>query len=177
MYCTVACKCYAKVVASLTVYVSERMGRVRVWQRASWSITKTVATCERLFMFLLSTHAIIICLALQVSQAAAELRNFCLQNASKDPLLVGVPSSDNPFRPPKSCSLFWGRPSFLLTEVSGGDLSQTVITPGKKLITPSHSKETEKLDKELIFHMKWLYWTQDCILNVTCMQFSPGTSD
>uniref|UniRef100_A0A3B4XIB8 Guanine nucleotide-binding protein subunit gamma n=1 Tax=Seriola lalandi dorsalis TaxID=1841481 RepID=A0A3B4XIB8_SERLL len=43
---------------------------------------------------------------LQVSQAAAELRNFCLQNASKDPLLVGVPSSDNPFRPPKSCSLF-----------------------------------------------------------------------
>uniref|UniRef100_A0A8D0CZD7 Guanine nucleotide-binding protein subunit gamma n=1 Tax=Sander lucioperca TaxID=283035 RepID=A0A8D0CZD7_SANLU len=43
---------------------------------------------------------------IKVSQAAAELRNFCLQNASKDPLLVGVPSSDNPFRPPKSCSLF-----------------------------------------------------------------------
>uniref|UniRef100_A0A8D0CZD9 Guanine nucleotide-binding protein subunit gamma n=1 Tax=Sander lucioperca TaxID=283035 RepID=A0A8D0CZD9_SANLU len=42
---------------------------------------------------------------IKVSQAAAELRNFCLQNASKDPLLVGVPSSDNPFRPPKSCSL------------------------------------------------------------------------
>lgn len=44
----------------------------------------------------------------QVSQAAAELKTFCLQNAHKDPLLVGVPSSDNPFRPPKSCSLFWG---------------------------------------------------------------------
>ncbi|XP_013869447.1 guanine nucleotide-binding protein G(I)/G(S)/G(O) subunit gamma-10 [Austrofundulus limnaeus] len=43
---------------------------------------------------------------IKVSQAAAELRNFCLQNASKDPLLMGVPSSDNPFRPPKSCSLF-----------------------------------------------------------------------
>nr|XP_057938360.1 guanine nucleotide-binding protein G(I)/G(S)/G(O) subunit gamma-10 [Doryrhamphus excisus] len=43
---------------------------------------------------------------IKVSQSAAELRNFCLQNASKDPLLVGVPSSDNPFRPPKSCSLF-----------------------------------------------------------------------
>ncbi|CAJ1053758.1 uncharacterized protein LOC121905209 [Xyrichtys novacula] len=43
---------------------------------------------------------------IKVSQAAAELRNFCLQNAAKDPLLVGVPSSDNPFRPPKSCSLF-----------------------------------------------------------------------
>ncbi|XP_075895195.1 guanine nucleotide-binding protein G(I)/G(S)/G(O) subunit gamma-5 [Nelusetta ayraudi] len=43
---------------------------------------------------------------IMVSQAASELSRFCLQNASKDPLLVGVPSSDNPFRPPKSCSLF-----------------------------------------------------------------------
>lgn len=42
-----------------------------------------------------------------VSQAAAELKTFCLQNAHKDPLLTGVPSSDNPFRPPKSCVLLW----------------------------------------------------------------------
>lgn len=44
----------------------------------------------------------------KVSQAAADLKTFCLQNANKDPLLMGVPSSDNPFRPPKSCALFWG---------------------------------------------------------------------
>lgn len=44
---------------------------------------------------------------IQVSQAAAELKTFCLQNAHKDPLLTGVPSSDNPFRPPKSCVLLW----------------------------------------------------------------------
>lgn len=44
----------------------------------------------------------------QVSQAAADLKTFCLQNAHKDPLLTGVPSSDNPFRPPKSCVLLWG---------------------------------------------------------------------
>ncbi|XP_026064365.1 guanine nucleotide-binding protein G(I)/G(S)/G(O) subunit gamma-10-like [Carassius auratus] len=43
---------------------------------------------------------------IKVSQAAAELKAFCLQNAHKDPLLMGVPSSDNPFRPPKSCALF-----------------------------------------------------------------------
>ncbi|KAG9263925.1 guanine nucleotide-binding protein G(I)/G(S)/G(O) subunit gamma-5 [Astyanax mexicanus] len=43
---------------------------------------------------------------IKVSQAAADLKAFCLQNAHKDPLLVGVPSSDNPFRPPKSCELF-----------------------------------------------------------------------
>ncbi|XP_016417114.1 guanine nucleotide-binding protein G(I)/G(S)/G(O) subunit gamma-5-like isoform X2 [Sinocyclocheilus rhinocerous] len=42
---------------------------------------------------------------INVSQAATDLKNFCLQNAHKDPLLVGVPSSDNPFRPPKSCGL------------------------------------------------------------------------
>ncbi|MGH0159371.1 UNVERIFIED_CONTAM: hypothetical protein FKN15_054825 [Acipenser sinensis] len=42
---------------------------------------------------------------IKVSQAATELQNFCLQNAHKDPLLMGVPSSDNPFRPPKSCSV------------------------------------------------------------------------
>uniref|UniRef100_A0A3Q3LXC2 Guanine nucleotide-binding protein subunit gamma n=2 Tax=Labrus bergylta TaxID=56723 RepID=A0A3Q3LXC2_9LABR len=42
---------------------------------------------------------------IKVSQAAAELKTFCLQNAHKDPLLTGVPSSDNPFRPPKSCVL------------------------------------------------------------------------
>ncbi|XP_061568900.1 guanine nucleotide-binding protein G(I)/G(S)/G(O) subunit gamma-5 [Cololabis saira] len=42
---------------------------------------------------------------IKVSQAAAELKSFCLQNAHRDPLLTGVPSSDNPFRPPKSCVL------------------------------------------------------------------------
>ncbi|KAL2101268.1 hypothetical protein ACEWY4_003029 [Coilia grayii] len=43
---------------------------------------------------------------IKVSQAAADLKSFCLQNAHRDPLLMGVPSSDNPFRPPKSCALF-----------------------------------------------------------------------
>ncbi|XP_028313376.1 guanine nucleotide-binding protein G(I)/G(S)/G(O) subunit gamma-5 [Gouania willdenowi] len=43
---------------------------------------------------------------IKVSQAADDLKNFCLQNATRDPLLMGIPSSDNPFRPPKSCSLF-----------------------------------------------------------------------
>ncbi|XP_075309747.1 guanine nucleotide-binding protein G(I)/G(S)/G(O) subunit gamma-10 [Odontesthes bonariensis] len=42
---------------------------------------------------------------IKVSQAAAELKTYCFQNAHKDPLLTGVPSSDNPFRPPKSCVL------------------------------------------------------------------------
>nr|XP_033812210.1 guanine nucleotide-binding protein G(I)/G(S)/G(O) subunit gamma-5-like [Geotrypetes seraphini] len=40
----------------------------------------------------------------KVSQAAAELKQFCLQNEARDPLLTGVSSSTNPFRPPKVCT-------------------------------------------------------------------------
>uniref|UniRef100_A0A8C6DN79 Guanine nucleotide-binding protein subunit gamma n=1 Tax=Moschus moschiferus TaxID=68415 RepID=A0A8C6DN79_MOSMO len=40
----------------------------------------------------------------KVSQAAAVLKQFCLQNAQHDPLLTGVSSSTNPFRPQKVCS-------------------------------------------------------------------------
>ncbi|KAG8132585.1 putative Guanine nucleotide-binding protein [Naja naja] len=40
----------------------------------------------------------------RVSQAAADLKQFCLQNAHHDPLLTGVSSSTNPFRPQKVCS-------------------------------------------------------------------------
>ncbi|KAK9975441.1 hypothetical protein ABG768_023482 [Culter alburnus] len=42
---------------------------------------------------------------IKVSQAAADLQQYCLQNASKDALLVGVPAGSNPFREPRSCSL------------------------------------------------------------------------
>uniref|UniRef100_A0A3Q3KBH5 Guanine nucleotide-binding protein subunit gamma n=2 Tax=Monopterus albus TaxID=43700 RepID=A0A3Q3KBH5_MONAL len=41
---------------------------------------------------------------LKVSQAAADLQQFCIQNAVQDPLLTGVSSSTNPFRPQKVCS-------------------------------------------------------------------------
>ncbi|XP_005993909.1 guanine nucleotide-binding protein G(I)/G(S)/G(O) subunit gamma-5 [Latimeria chalumnae] len=40
----------------------------------------------------------------KVSQAAADLKQFCLQNAQHDPLLTGVSSGTNPFKPQKVCS-------------------------------------------------------------------------
>ncbi|XP_059514734.1 guanine nucleotide-binding protein G(I)/G(S)/G(O) subunit gamma-5-like [Myotis daubentonii] len=40
----------------------------------------------------------------KVSQAAADWKQFCLQNVQHDPLLTGVSSSTNPFRPQKVCS-------------------------------------------------------------------------
>ncbi|KAL2088213.1 hypothetical protein ACEWY4_017041 [Coilia grayii] len=40
----------------------------------------------------------------KVSHAAADLQQFCMQNALQDPLLTGLSSSTNPFRPQKVCS-------------------------------------------------------------------------
>ncbi|KAJ8408499.1 hypothetical protein AAFF_G00259130 [Aldrovandia affinis] len=40
----------------------------------------------------------------KVSQAAADLQQFCIQNALHDPLLTGLCSGTNPFRPQKVCS-------------------------------------------------------------------------
>ncbi|XP_012511593.1 PREDICTED: guanine nucleotide-binding protein G(I)/G(S)/G(O) subunit gamma-5 [Propithecus coquereli] len=40
----------------------------------------------------------------KVSQAAADFKQFCLQNALHDPLLTRVSSSTNSFRPEKVCS-------------------------------------------------------------------------
>ncbi|XP_030210638.1 guanine nucleotide-binding protein G(I)/G(S)/G(O) subunit gamma-10 [Gadus morhua] len=42
---------------------------------------------------------------IKVSQAASELQQYCLQNAGKDALLVGVPGGSNPFREPRSCAV------------------------------------------------------------------------
>uniref|UniRef100_A0A8C8T1T3 Guanine nucleotide-binding protein subunit gamma n=1 Tax=Peromyscus maniculatus bairdii TaxID=230844 RepID=A0A8C8T1T3_PERMB len=47
----------------------------------------------------------VLCALSQVSQAAAELQQYCMQNACKDALLLGVPAGSNPFREPRSCAL------------------------------------------------------------------------
>lgn len=65
----------------------------------------------------------------KVSQAAADLQQFCMQNALQDPLLTGVSSSTNPFRPQKVCSFLWGRHTGQTTAFFGLRFDAT----GKKL--------------------------------------------
>uniref|UniRef100_A0A673KY60 Guanine nucleotide-binding protein subunit gamma n=1 Tax=Sinocyclocheilus rhinocerous TaxID=307959 RepID=A0A673KY60_9TELE len=44
---------------------------------------------------------------IKVSQAAADLQQYCLQNAGKDALLFGVPIGSKLFREPRSCALLF----------------------------------------------------------------------
>lgn len=42
---------------------------------------------------------------LQVSKASADLMLYCEEHAKKDPLLMGIPASENPFKDKKTCIL------------------------------------------------------------------------
>nr|KAF6314605.1 G protein subunit gamma 10 [Myotis myotis] len=61
---------------------------------------RTPQSAEEAFLLVATAYE-----TLKVSQAAAELQQYCMQNACKDALLVGVPAGSNPFREPRSCAL------------------------------------------------------------------------
>lgn len=42
---------------------------------------------------------------LQVSKASADLMNYCSEHSRNDPLLMGIPTSDNPFKDKKPCTI------------------------------------------------------------------------
>ncbi|KAF5923662.1 hypothetical protein HPG69_011059 [Diceros bicornis minor] len=39
----------------------------------------------------------------QVSKASADLMSYCEEHARSDPLLIGIPTSENPFKDKKTC--------------------------------------------------------------------------
>ncbi|KAF6124566.1 G protein subunit gamma 10 [Phyllostomus discolor] len=61
---------------------------------------RSLQSAEEAFLLVATAYE-----TLKVSQAAAELQQYCMQNACKDALLVGVPAGSNPFREPRSCAL------------------------------------------------------------------------
>uniref|UniRef100_A0A8C5KXH9 Guanine nucleotide binding protein (G protein), gamma 12 n=1 Tax=Jaculus jaculus TaxID=51337 RepID=A0A8C5KXH9_JACJA len=38
-----------------------------------------------------------------VSKASADLMSYCEEHARSDPLLIGIPTSENPFKDEKTC--------------------------------------------------------------------------
>uniref|UniRef100_A0A8V0ZSY1 Guanine nucleotide-binding protein subunit gamma n=1 Tax=Gallus gallus TaxID=9031 RepID=A0A8V0ZSY1_CHICK len=42
---------------------------------------------------------------IKVSKASADLMLYCEEHAKKDPLLMGIPASENPFKDKKTCVL------------------------------------------------------------------------
>lgn len=50
-----------------------------------------------------SSYLFSLVLDTQVSKASSELMSYCEQHARNDPLLVGVPASENPFKDKKPC--------------------------------------------------------------------------
>jgi len=40
-----------------------------------------------------------------VSKAAADLLQFCTEQAKSDPFLVGIPAAANPFKEKKPCAI------------------------------------------------------------------------
>ncbi|KAI3375122.1 hypothetical protein L3Q82_021633, partial [Scortum barcoo] len=43
---------------------------------------------------------------IKVSKASADLMNYCSEHARNDPLLMGIPTSDNPFKDKKPCTIY-----------------------------------------------------------------------
>ncbi len=43
--------------------------------------------------------------SLQVSKASADLMHYCNEHAKYDPLLMGIPASENPFKDKKPCTI------------------------------------------------------------------------
>ncbi|XP_033847467.1 guanine nucleotide-binding protein G(I)/G(S)/G(O) subunit gamma-7-like [Periophthalmus magnuspinnatus] len=42
---------------------------------------------------------------IKVSKASSDLMRYCSEHAKYDPLLVGIPASENPFKDKKPCIL------------------------------------------------------------------------
>lgn len=57
------------------------------------------------FFFFFFRRLVYLLISLQVSKASSELMRYCGEHAKNDPLLMGIPASENPFKDKKPCTV------------------------------------------------------------------------
>ncbi|XP_054938037.1 putative guanine nucleotide-binding protein G(I)/G(S)/G(O) subunit gamma-14 [Physeter macrocephalus] len=67
----------------------------------------------------------------KVSEAAADLLQFCTEQAKSDPFLVGIPAASNPSKEKKPCAILWpwSRPQGPTHTLDPGERSRPLPHP------------------------------------------------
>lgn len=85
----------------------EKFGRNH-WKRQSFVNEKIIMNqnvCQSMRLMVEQLRIEVKVSRMKISQTSQELVRYCEQHSRRDPLVVGVPSSENPFREKTSCIL------------------------------------------------------------------------
>ncbi|XP_050626848.1 putative guanine nucleotide-binding protein G(I)/G(S)/G(O) subunit gamma-14 [Macaca thibetana thibetana] len=90
-----------QAVEQLRIKVGIDRVKVRVGASAEWEEVETHGPGDRYMPVSDLTDPV----GLQVSKVAADLLQFCTEQAKSNPFLVGIPAATNPFKEKKPCAI------------------------------------------------------------------------